>query len=228
MSYIGRGSIVKYLPKQLQDFVNGLQFRPLRPHTMEPGPEASKTFDVPRIAGYRNPAPGSRPPPQIPRVKSVDEVYDIKYFSRDTRRAPRQGSIVIANKHLAPTPMLPEAEEDAPTGSTGKFGNPAVKTYDPTGLRSSMTATHDAYEAAILAAQPTQLVTYAWEVDQLAILDDCKAKGIPCVVFFVYSCLAAGLRPALATSGRCPPSPRRRAGELPRRPLQPRLCVCVR
>ena len=88
------------LPSQLK----GLQFRPLRPHSMEPGPAAnekappaasqslekharaprsdetrrraeetpkwttSQVVGVPRIQGYRFPAPGSRPAPNVPRA----------------------------------------------------------------------------------------------------------------------------------------------------------------
>ena len=41
MSYFGRGSLAKMLPEFAQKWVHNLQFRPLRPHTMEPTPEAN-------------------------------------------------------------------------------------------------------------------------------------------------------------------------------------------
>ena len=86
MSWFGRGKLAKMLPAFAEKWVHNLQFRPLRPHTMEPGPEANWVpKGVPRITGYRQPAPGSRPIARIPRVESSDEVFENNYYSRDTQ-----------------------------------------------------------------------------------------------------------------------------------------------
>ena len=83
MSYFGRGSLAKLLPEFAQKWVHNLQFRPLRPHTMEPTPEANWVPGGPgkvdRIIGYRWRAgapfarenrPGAHPrPPQEPRAR---------------------------------------------------------------------------------------------------------------------------------------------------------------
>ena len=66
-------------------------------------------------------------------------------------------------------------------GSSGKFGNPAVKTYDPSGLRSSMTATHSALEAELEKHEPTQLEQPIWTKHIEAMFLDAKAKNIPLI-----------------------------------------------
>ncbi|KAJ8608507.1 hypothetical protein CTAYLR_005714 [Chrysophaeum taylorii] len=181
MSYVGRGIIAKFLPEPIKKWLHNLQFKPLRPHTMEPGPAANQKVEgVERIQGYRYPAPASRPPPVVPRVENPDMTFDIKYYSRDVRRAARERTVVLAKKHLTPGDLAEIAEGDAPDrGSSGKFGNPAVKTYDPTGLRSAMSATHEALEAELDLHRPNHMVHYAWEDDVDEILAACKAKGIP-------------------------------------------------
>jgi hypothetical protein len=228
MSYFGRGSLAKMLPEFAQKWVHNLQFRPLRPHTMEPTPEANWVPGGPgkvdRIIGYRwragapfaraprenrpgahprplpprrNPAPGSRPAPQIPRVEHSDEVFDIGYLGRDTRRARRERAVILAKKYLDPSelkaieegenpPALAEGEEaPAPMskGSAGNFGKLnyeiAVSRYSPDGLRSAMSATHEALAESIKKHDADQLVHYAWEGEADAIVADCKAKGLP-------------------------------------------------
>ena len=166
---------------------------------MEPTPEANWVpfgeAKVERIIGYRNPAPGSRPAPQIPRVESTDEVFDIGYMGRDTRRARRDRAVILAKKYLDPSEIKaleegdkPVAEgEDAPEpmsiGSAGNFGKLnyeiAVSRYSPDGLRSAMSATHEALAESIKKHDADQLVHFAWEKDADAILADTKAKGLP-------------------------------------------------
>eukprot|EP00634_Sargassococcus_sp_CCMP2135_P004058 CAMPEP_0198648208 /NCGR_PEP_ID=MMETSP1467-20131203/3314_1 /TAXON_ID=1462469 /ORGANISM="unid. sp., Strain CCMP2135" /LENGTH=204 /DNA_ID=CAMNT_0044383909 /DNA_START=81 /DNA_END=695 /DNA_ORIENTATION=- len=184
MSYIGRGMLAKYLPKSVQNFIEGLQFRPQKPSDMEPSPLVrQKLKGVDRIQGYRYPAPGSRPPARIPRVDNTDDVFDIKFLGKDTRRAPRN-HIIFTNKKCLDSEEIKAITTKAESvkldwGSSGKFGNPAVKEYDPTGLRSSMTATHEALAKSLEEHKPTQLVHYEWWDEQDAIIADAKAKGIP-------------------------------------------------
>ena len=202
MSYFGRGALVKYLPKFARDFVHSLQFRPKHPHRMEPGQAANWVPEGPqkveRIKGYRYPAPGSREAARVPRVENTDEVFDTKYYSRDTRRARRDRAVILARKYLAPTELKaieaakappPELKEgkEAPQpmsiGSSGNFGKLnfeiAVSRYSPDGLRSAMSATHEALAESIKKQDADQLVHYAWEGEADAIVADCKAKGLP-------------------------------------------------
>ena len=51
------------------------------------------------------------------------------------------------------------------TGAPGTFKNPAVAKYDPSGLRSSMSATFPAMDAALeLEAKPTHISKPEWYV----------------------------------------------------------------
>lgn len=201
MSYFGRGALVKYLPRFARDFVHGLQFRPKHPHRMEPGQAANWVPEgdqaVARIKGYRYPAPGSRGPARVPRVENEDEVFDTKYYSRDTRRAKRDRVVILARKYIpagelkaleaAKEPVELAEGEEAPQpmseGSKGQFGKLnfeiAVSRYSEDGLRSAMSATHEALEAAIKKEDADQLVHYSWEPQADAVLADLQAKGLP-------------------------------------------------
>ena len=68
-------------------------------------------------------------------------------------------------------------------GSAGNFGKLnyeiAVSRYSPDGLRSAMSATHEALAESIKKQDADQLVHYAWEGEADAIVADCKAKGLP-------------------------------------------------
>ena len=68
-------------------------------------------------------------------------------------------------------------------GSKGQFGKLnfeiAVSRYSEDGLRSAMSATHEALEAAIKKEDADQLVHYSWEPQADAVLADLQAKGLP-------------------------------------------------
>lgn len=49
---------------------------------------------VPRIKGFRYPAPGSQPPAFVPTVKSTDDFYNNLFYTRDSRNLPNK---VISN-----------------------------------------------------------------------------------------------------------------------------------
>jgi hypothetical protein len=57
--------------------------------------------------------------------------------------------------------------------------NPAVLAYDPTGLRSAMSATNQELEKALDRAMPNHNVRYAWQAEEEQIVKDCEAKGLP-------------------------------------------------
>ena len=112
--------------------------------------------------GYRNPAPGNASIDAKMDVPTTtgDKMFDIKYYSRDTRR-----SRVHSDRSTMSHPALGiDASPEPPrlTGSPGTFANPAVATYDETGLRSAMNATHEAMNASIEKYLPTHLPGPAW------------------------------------------------------------------
>lgn len=99
----------------------------------------------------------------VPTLASEDRQYDIKYFSRNTRR---EGHIGIDGKSTryedewataeASAAALALVDPEAPLGSPGNhYTASTVKLYDPTGLRSAMTATHAEMYKSIAVRVPT-------------------------------------------------------------------------
>lgn len=132
---------------------------------------------------WRYPAPASAPVQgRIPQG-TRKRVYDITYYPRDTRRNSWHLTEPIENGFHEKARALIESHglvEDAEEkqGSPGN-NNPAVMWYDPTGLRTSMTANTAAFEDALAMATPTQLVRNGWEYDSTEIVDDYTGKGLP-------------------------------------------------
>lgn len=69
--------------------------------------------------------------------------------------------------------------EKVKAGSPG-FKNVAVARYDPSGLRSAMTATWKELDAALaVSATPDHLPRAVWEKDYDKLLEEWEKKGIP-------------------------------------------------
>eukprot|EP00613_Pedinella_sp_CCMP2098_P003377 CAMPEP_0171634954 /NCGR_PEP_ID=MMETSP0990-20121206/26315_1 /TAXON_ID=483369 /ORGANISM="non described non described, Strain CCMP2098" /LENGTH=192 /DNA_ID=CAMNT_0012206379 /DNA_START=145 /DNA_END=723 /DNA_ORIENTATION=+ len=164
-------------------------FRPNDTHGMHQIPPAKfKMPGVERIQGYRYPAPGSQPLADIPTSENDDIKYDIKYFSRNTRREGHLDADGNSNRY---EDMWADGDSkglalvddpDAPRGSPGNhYTEATVKAYDPTGLRSAMTATHAEMYKSIQAHLPTHNVRMAWEGNEVfgAVADKLEAKGLP-------------------------------------------------
>lgn len=142
-----------------------------------------------KLWAWRSPAPGSQPPPKIP-YRDPTKVYDINYFSRDTRRYPSSGTVtegdyaMLAAQEKKMLEARQEAGEDgadeAPVnlGSPGN-NNPDVYRYSDDGLRSTMTATHDALAASIASHEENHQPTFEWEADADAIVASYEAAGLP-------------------------------------------------
>lgn len=71
---------------------------------------------------------------------------------------------------------LPNPYANPATSSPGNK-NPAVLAYDPTGLRSAMSATNEALEASIERHLPTHLQTAQWKADAGDIIAKWEADG---------------------------------------------------
>ena len=133
--------------------------------------------------GFRYPAPGMDVSSKVP-TGPEDRLYDITYYSRDTRRnAPTHKAALVTNPEMAPQLALGEetvyaAAEETGSGASGQK-NPDVLRYDPKGLRAAMTATWDETHREIQRHMPTQLTRTAWQHEQRDILAKCAADGTP-------------------------------------------------
>ena len=113
----------------------------------------------------------------MPTETEDTDIYDIKYYSRDTRRSKVHNTISVVTH-----PSLQIHEGDEPTaliGSPGTFANPAVAQYDETGLRSAMAATHEEMNKSIENYMPTHLGEPEWKADEEKIVQDYVSKGLP-------------------------------------------------
>jgi len=123
------------------------------------------------------------PTANVPQLEDEDMKYDIKYFSRNTRR---EGHLDSGGDSLRLEDAWTDSKEvalidaDAPRGSPGNhYTAPVVKEYDPSGLRSAMTATHEETYKAIQKRMPTHNVSYAWSKDIEAVVASYKDNGLP-------------------------------------------------
>ena len=116
-------------------------FRPEDTHGLHQVPPANmKSEAVSRIKGYRYPAPGSQVTAQIPTLENEDTKYDIKYFSRNTRRAGHldsEGKSNRFNEKFLGKGEVALIDDDAPIGSPGNhYTADTVAEYDLSKLRS--------------------------------------------------------------------------------------------
>uniref|UniRef100_A0A7S2WMS8 Uncharacterized protein n=1 Tax=Rhizochromulina marina TaxID=1034831 RepID=A0A7S2WMS8_9STRA len=180
------------LPQSFQDKLKQLfLYRPDDVHDLHQVPPANMKLDeVKRIQGYRYPAPGSQSTVRVPETENEELDYDIKYFSRNTRRMGHldekgysmdPSDVIVNGKEIAPP------DEDTPLGSPGTHYTAAtVKAYDPSGLRSAMTATHAETFKAVQAHMPNHNVKYIWENDMDRIVDFYESRGLPPVVGYDF------------------------------------------
>lgn len=170
--------VLNKLPVNMRTKLRSLAlFRPDDINDLYPFPRNRISYPgVERIKGFRYPAPGSRGKVNVPQSESDDRLYDIKYFDHDTRRRPQEiYSWTPDFKRVA------QAESPEPAKLMGSPGNknPAVLAYDPTGLRSAMSATNQELQKALDKAMPDHQVQYAWQGDEEAIIKKCEVNGLP-------------------------------------------------
>ncbi|CAM9358617.1 unnamed protein product [Ectocarpus sp. 8 AP-2014] len=188
MAKAGEGLFKKYIPKDIHEKIrNVLEFKPKDPNRgWQVPPAKAATPGLKAKNEYRTPAPNSQPQANVPVSDNPDLQYDIGYFKRDTRRAPRQihsyvaPSIrMLADERVKALELISnELGPEDPAPSQGNK-NPAVLKYDPTGLRSTMSATNEAWAESVKEHMPTHNVKPWWwhsDVDHVA---EAQAKGLP-------------------------------------------------
>lgn len=177
----------KFLNQETIDKLkNYIFFRPNDTHDLHQAPPANvKMPGVDRIQGYRTPAPGTASKGvSVPELENEDMKYDIKYFSRNTRTyattdAHGNSTVVEGSGHVENNVAVIEHEVKQ-RGSSGVHGTEgAVKAYDPTGLRSAMTASHEETYKSVMKHMPTHLVKWAWNDHVDEVIDVMEKNGLP-------------------------------------------------
>lgn len=160
-----------------------VEFRPDDTHDLHQAPPAKMSMpNIERIKGYRYPSPGSQPTAVMPDEQ--DMKYDIKYFSRNTRRGGHLDEKSRSNRYFETMSTgateLATVDDDMDIGSPGThYTANTVKAYDPTALRSAMTATHAETHKAIQSKMPTHNVKFLWEERIAEINALTTDKGLP-------------------------------------------------
>jgi hypothetical protein len=156
-------SILVYRPDDLNDL-------------LQQWPQKHYDAGIEHIEGYRFPAPGSRPEPNI-STKSDDQFFEGGKYAHDPRNLRKEDFTYIngkANQHLIDEGSLPRA------GSANRKPHAAISSYDPAGLRATITATWTELDKALAKnATPDHLPVYECEKDQEFIVSECIRKGIP-------------------------------------------------
>lgn len=172
-------------------------FNPDDTNYLEQVPPPSRNFAVSKdgklTVQYRSPAPGSRTEivrqPMADVDTQTEDPYDISYYTRDTtRRYENQTNIESEKLKLElmdETNIHVEEEmkklEERPNSSCGNKGVFATgkSNFDPTGLRSSMSATHESLVQSLDANMPDHLPYPVWWNNQDEIVEWYKERNLP-------------------------------------------------
>ena len=153
-----------FLP-DMKTFVNG-------PKTINP-----RTGEA---TGYRWPSPGSGPKPNVPELESSDRMYRITHYDRDTVRS-QKGAVILRGQKDGQAAIESSNVRLLSRSASPGNANPDVMKYDPSGLRTTMTANQDALDAALASRQPTHLCKPLWAANSADIIAEYEAKGLPAV-----------------------------------------------
>lgn len=171
----------RFVPAPVKRLLRKLQFQGGSMRSSQHNAGAAATNPDDKRPFYRYPTAGSREHPVIPHGP-LERDYDIKYFPRDTRRADWHDKVAAPENTFGD--KLINATRgailvDDPVKSSPGNGNPDVMRYDPSGLRSAMTATHEAMDVEMQKHRPTQLCTFEWEDYADEVIESYEAHGIP-------------------------------------------------
>mmetsp|Transcript_5614 Transcript_5614/g.7920 ORF Transcript_5614/g.7920 Transcript_5614/m.7920 type:complete len:208 (+) Transcript_5614:42-665(+) len=141
---------------------------------------------VPRIKGYRYPAPASQDVPNVPEVPK-DKTYNISNYSSDLRVLRRESPVILSKRAQAlmeqvegePKDPLLSSGEEVSKGSSPGNKNPAVLKYDPTGLRSAMSASWEAMDKSLESYRPLHLPAAEWIEDYPQMLEHARKHNLP-------------------------------------------------
>jgi hypothetical protein len=166
------------LPKKIYEKIrSAILFRaedPSNLHQILP-PRITNT-SVERIKGFRYPAPGSRVGARIPTRDSDDDLYETSYLSRNPNNLPKE-HVLSLNTSNGGTILL--ADDNPRAASHGKRKISQLP-YDPSGLRTTKTATWEALDTVLAdRAKPNHLVAEEWRKDYAQMCIDAEAKGLP-------------------------------------------------
>mmetsp|Transcript_2650 Transcript_2650/g.4839 ORF Transcript_2650/g.4839 Transcript_2650/m.4839 type:complete len:198 (+) Transcript_2650:53-646(+) len=170
----------KIIPAPIYNLVrNAVLFRPEDPVDLWQQPPQMKNtipgYD--EMKGYRYPAPGSVPRPNI--SSRLEDPYDNKKFSRNLDNLEDDENYTVVPTKFGDLTLEPTSER---VGS--KYNNiPAVYRYDETGLRCTMTATWEAMDKELQKIHMDHLPQNGDDIDEVVAMYDAyetRGRPVPC------------------------------------------------
>jgi len=149
---------------------------------------------------FRQPSPGSQPIVRQPAEdasfgNSADDPYDVSYYKRDTgRRYTSDPTDLHRDLEKMKLDMLPEddprvieAKEEFEKGPGSAPGNKGVfatgaSSYDPTGLRATMSTSYEATQESLDSNMPDHLPTPTWMSKQDEIVEWYEERDLPVAI----------------------------------------------
>lgn len=181
--------------KRLQQFRKVMFFDPDVPYETGPIYPATKVpiskEDPHKTHMYRTPSPGSQPPVKLPEFGLDEDPYDSGYFKRDTRRRhlfSELGNPDVEKKKLSlMDPEDPDVKEELEKIEAGPESSPGNKgvfatgpsSFDPTGLRATMSVTWEAMNRSLDENMPNHLPEPGWVKRADEVRAYYESKDIP-------------------------------------------------
>jgi hypothetical protein len=165
--------------KQFATFRNTFFFMPDAIYDLWQSPKPAEKIPIsatdPNITHmYRYPSPGSQKPTVQPEFANGEDPYDTNYFKRDTRRRYEYSELRNRENELLKLGLMDENDPNVQAelanvsagpksspGNKGKFATGPTD-FDPTGLRSTMSANWQALESSLDSHMPDHLPTPVW------------------------------------------------------------------
>lgn len=147
-------------------------------------------------AVFRHPSPGSQDPVRLPDADEGhyrEDPYNVAYYPTDTRRRGQDPAFPHPETEALRIEMMMDGSDDprveearkkleeGPGSSPGNKGTFATgrSDYDPTGLRATMSANHEAMNKELDKVMPNHLPTYSWVERQDEIMAWHEENDLP-------------------------------------------------
>lgn len=204
-------------PERFEKFRYTFFFAPDDIYDLHQSPRMSKPIPIsktdPTITHmYRTPSPGSQIPARQPEFEANEDPYDVGYFKRDTRRRylgteggdPEVEALKIKllrtpeNSELIDEELAKlEAGPESSPGNKGVFAT-GPSSFDPTGLRATMSVNWKSLNASLDSHMPDHLPTATWEGHEEEIIAWHEARNLPVPVGQYYAPLKVPLERRVA------------------------------
>jgi hypothetical protein len=188
---------------QFKTFRNTFFFMPDAIYDLWQSPKPSEKIRISKTDPtmthmYRFPAPGSQKPSVQPEFEAGEDPYDTNYYKRDTRRRYEYSELRNPDNELMKLGLMDEddplvqeelakvrAGPKSSPGNKGRFATGPTD-FDPSGLRSTMSANWPALQKSLDSHMPDHLPTPVWVGHEPEIIEWYESRDLPVPVGGYY------------------------------------------